>query len=131
MAGIAMAIRGARITRGQQPVNLLFGLGIPLPLPVHPSPSPIGGTTMADKAARKTPVRTAPQRKDYPSEVAWLEAKLAHVQAEEAKAAEAKVVRVEKRIASVQKTIADYTARLSQLEAERDKLKGIAKTDEG
>jgi chromosome segregation ATPase len=85
---------------------------------------------MADKATRKTPVRTAPARKDYPSEVAWLEAKLAHAQAEEAKAAEAKVARVDKRIASTQKAIADLTAKLGQLEAERDKLRGLVMSEQ-
>jgi chromosome segregation ATPase len=77
---------------------------------------------MADKAARKTPVRTAPQRKDYPSEVAWLDAKLQHALAEEDKANKAKVERIEKRIASVQKQRAELDSKLSKLEAERTAL---------
>ena len=77
---------------------------------------------------RKTPVRTGPQRKDYPSEVAWLEAKLAHAQAEEAQANQARVARVEKRIATVQKQRAALDIRLGELEAERDKLVGTTYT---
>ena len=77
---------------------------------------------MADKATRKTPVRTAPARKDYPSEVAWLEAKLAHAQEQQAKASESKVRLLDKRIGSAKKQIAALTAKVVKLEEQRTAL---------
>lgn len=72
--------------------------------------------------ARKKPVRTAPQRKDFDSEVAWLQAKLNAAQDAEHEADAKRVDRINTRIASVQTQIAALNNKLSLLQAERDKL---------
>ena len=79
---------------------------------------------MADKAARKTPVRTAPARKDFNSELEWLQAKIEHVQAQETKTASEKVTRINKRIASVQAQRATLDVKLRDLTAKRDAITG-------
>ena len=80
---------------------------------------------MAEKAARKKPVRTAPARKDYATEIEWLQAKLDHAQKQAATEAQAKVGRIEKRIATQQGVIARATARINELEKERDEARGL------
>ena len=77
---------------------------------------------MGDKPARKTPVRTAPARKDYPTEIAWLQAKLEHAEAVWTKTAEARVERLNKRISSLHKQRAELDAKLKELTDERAKL---------
>lgn len=83
---------------------------------------------MAEKAARKKPVRTAPARKDFSTEIEWLQAKLDHAQKQAATEAQAKVERIEKRIATQQGVIAKATARLNELEKERDEARGLVLT---
>jgi hypothetical protein len=78
---------------------------------------------MADKAkTRKAPVRTAPARKDYPSEIAWLHAKLEHAQAEQTKVNEAKVARLDKRLAALKTEYLVIAERIDKLARERDLL---------
>lgn len=74
------------------------------------------------KKERKAPVRRGPQAKDYPSRVEYLKAVLEFEEAEQAKANQAKVARLDKRIASKTDALAKLSAEIDNLKAERAAL---------
>ena len=78
--------------------------------------------TSGEKKERKAPVRKGPKLSDYPSKVAYLKAQLEFEEAEQAKANQAKVARLDKRIASAKAARDEAAAKVTALEAERQAL---------
>jgi len=77
------------------------------------------------KKERKAPVRKGPKLSDYPSRVDYLKAQLEFEEAEQAKANEAKVARLDKRIASAKAARDEAAAKVEALETERAQLVGV------
>ena len=73
---------------------------------------------MAEKAARKKPVRKAPARKDYGSVTEWRRAQLEFAEAEERKAGQAKRDRLLKRIAVIDAQQIQLDGKRADLEKE-------------